>query len=170
MDTLKLVKTLEGDPREYTEFLINDKPPLYYFREVYEYWKDIDANVVLDESMIGVLNSVHSLEGQALQIKAFLREKVTVAECQQILPHTTAWSLADIEVLLEEDFNNEKVMLYCCRTCGDRYCPGLAVRVTIEDQYFVWSFDEEYRLQFRFDQQQYRKVFITYLRELNKSC
>lgn len=106
MDTLKLVKTLEGDPREYYEFMINDKSPLQYFREVYEGWKDIAAEPVLDESMIGVLNSVNSLEGQMLQVKAFLREEVTVAECQHILPHTSTWPLSDINAYLEEDFNN----------------------------------------------------------------
>jgi len=161
---------LEGDPREYFEFIVNDRSPLQYFREVYEYWKDIDANPVLDKSMIGVLNSVHSLEVQTLQIKSFLRERVTVAECQHTLPHTSSWPLADIEAFLEDDFNNEEVMIYCCSMCGDRHCPGIAVRVTIEDQCYVWSFDEDNRLQFRFDQQQYRQVFNTHLQELNKSC
>ncbi|MDJ1496056.1 hypothetical protein QNI19_24180 [Cytophagaceae bacterium DM2B3-1] len=163
MDKLRLVKILENTPREYYEFVINDKPLVNYFAEVYASWKDYEPT--LDESLIGVFNTIHLKEGQRLQVKAFLREEITQTEYCNYLPHLSDWSLTDIQQSLNEDFNGEEVMLYCC-PCGDRDCPGIAVKVTIEDDYFIWSFDEENLLQFRFHEQEYRKVFRSYLKEI----
>ncbi|MDJ1470860.1 hypothetical protein [Xanthocytophaga flava] len=163
MDKLRLVKTLENTPREYFEFVINDKSLLDYFSDVYKNWKE--AGPTLDESLIGVFNTIHSRKGQQLQVKAFLREEVTLIEYCSYLPHLSYWSQSDIMESLKDDFNSEEVMLYCC-PCGDRDCPGIAVKVTIEDDYFIWSFDEENLLQFRFHEQEYRKVFRCYLKEI----
>ncbi len=89
MDKIRLAKTLIGEPREYFEFIINEKPLLKYFTEVYENWKDDETSEEdqprLDASLIGVLHSNHSWESQMLSIRALLQEPVTLEECHSSL-------------------------------------------------------------------------------------
>ena len=145
------------DKTKIYEFYVDEKPLSEILTEFYSEEKSILEN------WANVFNNPNNIDWELIIKKQFLLEQISDSEIEKIFPKTFPKNEIQKGInRIREYLNDENVIVYGCKECGDFECGGYQTKITENNKNFIWTFENEEineSLILEFDKKEYLKIF-----------
>jgi len=145
------------DKTKIYEFYVDEKPLSEILAEFYCEEKSILENWTI------VFNNSNNINWELVIRKQFLLEQISDSEIEKTFPKTFSRKKVQKGInRIREYLNDENVIIYGCKECGDFECGGYQAKITENKKNFMWTFENEETdesLILEFDKNEYLTIF-----------
>ena len=149
-------------PLTFVEYYINGKT----LSEVLNHLNEQPENLL--NNWIGALGSFKPSQHEINHLKRLMLQPLSNAEIRSVFPSNSDYkTLENGLVRYQEELDDDDILLYVCKECGDYACNGIKVNISEENDCIIWQLKNSANgLKFKFDKIQYLTVFESYLNDL----